>query len=65
MQYKIVLRTSDSTIPLKKAADALAQEVNDLGRSGWTPQGGLVAGMQWGQYPFLAQAMVKGKETKQ
>ena len=59
MQYKTVLKTSDSTIPLEKAADDLAKEVNDLIRSGWTPQGGLVAGMQMGQYPFLAQAMVK------
>jgi hypothetical protein len=59
MQYKIVLKASDRNITLEKAADDLAQEVNDLGRSGWKPQGGLAAGTQLGQYPFLAQAMVR------
>ena len=59
MQYKIVLKASDRNIPLEKAADDLAKEINDLIRSGWTPQGGITTGMQLGEYPFLAQAMVR------
>ena len=65
MQYKLVVKASDRNMPLENAADDLAKEVNDLIRSGWKPQGGTAAGMQLGQYPFLAQAMVKEGETKQ
>jgi len=59
MQYKIVLKASDRRIRLENAADDLAKEINDLIGGGWKPQGGLAPGMQLGQYPFLAQAMVK------
>ncbi|MFH1732701.1 MAG: hypothetical protein ABIF82_13765 [Planctomycetota bacterium] len=59
MQYKIVTKASSRSTSLEKTADDLAKEVNDLIRSGWKPQGGLVAGTQLGQYPFVAQAMVK------
>ena len=59
MQYKIVAKASSRSTSLEKAADDLAKEVNDLIRSGWKPQGGLVARTQLGQYPFVAQAMVK------
>jgi len=59
MQYKIVLKASDRNIPLENAAEDLAKEVNDLIRSDWKPQGGITSGMRLGEYPFLAQAMVR------
>ena len=59
MQYKLIVKASDRNVPLENAADDLAKEVSDMIRSGWKPQGGVAAGLQLGQYPFLAQAMVK------
>ena len=59
MQYKIVMKTSDRSTPVEKTVAELAEEVNDLIRNGWKPQGGLAAGAQLGQYPFIAQAMRK------
>lgn len=59
MQYKLVVKGSDRNTPLENAADDLAKEVTDLIRSGWKPQGGITTGMRLGEYPFLAQAMVR------
>ena len=59
MQYKLIVKASDRNIPLENAADDLAKEINEMILGGWRPQGGAAAGIQLGQYPFLAQAMVK------
>ena len=59
MRYKIVMKESTRDLPLEKTAERLSMEVNDLVQEGWEPLGGIAAGMRLGQYPFLAQAMLK------
>lgn len=59
MRYRIVMKESTRNIPLEKTAEELSTEVNELIQEGWEPLGGIAAGMRLGQYPFLAQAMLK------
>jgi hypothetical protein len=63
MEYKVlVVECSDVTgTHFQKAADKLAERVNEAIREGWRPQGGLCTGDSQVTYePCLMRATVRG-----
>ena len=63
MEYKVILVSAIKTFgtDFDKAAQELAEKVNDQIQWGWLPQGGLAVGeTQSTKEPYIMQAMVKG-----
>jgi len=63
MEYKVILVSAIKTFgtDFDKAAQELAEKVNEQIQWGWLPQGGLAVGeTQSTKEPYIMQAMVKG-----